>query len=288
MWWSALAMSFPVRDALLSEIVRAAQAAWPNVTLAPEIFVRHLHERLPPDMPADEALSQLHTTDLYLACACAEGDAQAIAAFDTHALAVIDRALAPLPVDADGVAEVKQILRHNLLVGDGRRREILDFRGRGDLRGWVRVMAVRVALAMVRRARRSETFDDALVDGAVRGNEDPELAYLKRQYGHEFKSAVTEALAGLNARERTLLRQQVIDKLSIDEIGTLYRVHRATAARWLARARQSVRTATRASLMRRLALQPAELDSILRLIGSRLEVSLAAFFRHGRSRTILD
>lgn len=276
---SADAPRSDVLDALLAEIVRGARAAWPTVTLAPEAFVRHLSERLPAGVPADEALRQLHTTDLYLACACAEGDAHALAAFESHVLAVIDRALAPLPLDADAVAEVKQVLRHNLLVGNGRRREILDFLGRGDLRGWVRVMAVRVALSMLRRARRSETADDALLDGAVGAQEDPELSYLKRKYGTEFKSAVTEALRGLSARERTLLRQQVIDKLSIDEIGTLYRVHRATAARWLTRARQTVQTATRAALMQRLALEPAELDSILRLINSRLEVSLAAFFR---------
>jgi RNA polymerase sigma-70 factor, ECF subfamily len=270
-------------EALLEEIVRSAQAAWPAVKLAPDQFIPHLGRRMPAGLPAEEALRQIHTSDLYLACACAHGDAQAIAAFEAHCLTVIDRALVALPVDADAVAEVKQQLRHNLFVGDGRPPEITNFVGRGDLRGWVRVMAVRVALAMVRRARKNETADDDLLERALLPQENPELGYLKNSYRSQFKSAVADAIKGLTVRERTLLRQHFIDELTIDEIGTLYRVHRATAARWIARARQAVLTATRAALMKRLTVQPEELDSILRLINSRLEVSLRAFFRQRQS-----
>ena len=41
-----------------------------------------------------------------------------------------------------------------------------------------------------------------------------------------------EAFAALESRERNLLRYALGDGLSVDAIGTLYRVHRATAARW--------------------------------------------------------
>jgi RNA polymerase sigma-70 factor, ECF subfamily len=269
-------------EALLEEIVRSAQSAWPGVNLAPDRFIPYLGRRLPTGLPAEEALRQIHTSDLYLACACAHGDAQAIAAFEARCLTVVDRAVVALPVDADVVAEVKQQLRRNLFVGDGRPPEILDFVGRGDLRGWVRVMAVRLALAMMRRARKNETADDDLIDKAVLPQESPELAYLKNSYRRQFKSAVGDAIKGLTVRERTLLRQHFIDGLTIDEIGTVYRVHRATAARWIARAREAVLNATRAALMKRLTIEPEELDSILRLINSRLEVSFRAFFRQRR------
>jgi RNA polymerase sigma-70 factor (ECF subfamily) len=81
-------------------------------------------------------------------------------------------------------------------------------------------------------------------------------------------------LGRLSDRQRTILRQQLLDGLSIDEIGALYRIHRATAARWLEQARQQVLENTRALLLERLQVRPQELDSIIRLIRSRLEVSL--------------
>jgi len=34
-------------------------------------------------------------------------------------------------------------------------------------------------------------------------------------------------------RERTLLRMPLVDRLNIDRLGVIYRVNRATVARWL-------------------------------------------------------
>jgi RNA polymerase sigma-70 factor (ECF subfamily) len=272
------ALAEPTLESLLADIVQAATTTWPDVKLGAAEFVSYLGQRLPPDEPPEQALRQLHTCDLYLACACARGDAHAVAAFETHGLGVIDRALATLRIDEHVVAEVKQQLRRDLLVGNERSPEILDFLGRGHLRGWVRVMAVRAALALVQRARRDQPVDHDLLESELGPRHDPELEFLKHQYSGEFKSALHEAIAELSARERTLLRQQFLDGLTIDEIGLLYHVHRATAARWLVRARQRVLARTRTNLMKRLTLQTEELDSILRLIHSRLDVSLRAFF----------
>jgi RNA polymerase sigma-70 factor (ECF subfamily) len=271
-------LASPELEPLLTEIVQAAAGAWPNVKLATAEFVAYLGARLPTDQPVEQALRQLHTSDLYLACACARGDARAIAAFETHGLGVVDRALATLRIEEHVIAEVKQQLRRDILVGDRRPPEILDFHGRGHLRGWVRVMAVRAALALTRRARRDRPVDNDLLESELGPHHDPELEYLKHKYRDEFKSALHEAIRELPVRERTLLRQQFLDGLTIDEIGLLYHVHRATAARWLVRARQRVLTRTRVHLMQRLTLQSQDLDSILRLIHSRLDVSLRAFF----------
>lgn len=272
------ALAAPELESLLSDIIQAAATEWPAVQLDPAEFVPYIGQRLPSDQPAERALRQLHTSDLYLACACARGDRDAVAAFETHALGVIDRALAKLRIDEHVVAEVKQQLRRDLLVGDQRPPEILDFLGRGHLRGWVRVMAVRAALALVRRARRDQPVDHDLLESEFGPHHNPELEFLKHQYRNEFKVALQEAIHALPPRERTLLRQQFLDGLTIDEIGLLYQVHRATAARWLVRARERVLARTRTNLMRRLILKPQDLDSILRLVHSRLDVSLRALF----------
>jgi RNA polymerase sigma-70 factor (ECF subfamily) len=251
------------------------------VSLSAEQFVPYLGRRLSPRVDAELALAQLHADDLYLACACALADPAAIAALEAHCLDGLDAALARFHLGADGVAEVKQQIRRNLLVGDERPPEINDFVGRGDLRGWVRVMAVRLALKSVRRMRKDNAADEGLL-AALQAPGDPELEYLKKLYRDELKLAVNEAILALPARERTLLRQQYIDDLTIDEIGSIYRVHRATAARWVARARESLLKRVRSLLMKRLMVGPAELDSVLRLINSRLDMSIRAFFRQRR------
>ena len=73
----------------------------------------------------------------------------------------------------------------------------------------------------------------------------------------EFRRAFNDAAAQLTDRERTLLRYRFYDGLSIDEICVLYRVHGATIARWLAAIREDLFEATRARLIRRLAISAA-------------------------------
>lgn len=70
-----------------------------------------------------------------------------------------------------------------------------------------------------------------------------------------------------------------MERLGIDEIAGIYRVHRATAARWLARIRERLYTGTRTELMQRLAVDPREFDSVMRLIRSRLDASISAGLR---------
>src|SRR5262249_131485 len=80
-------------ETLLADIVQAARAAWPGVELPPEMFLAHVRSKLGDGLPIEPTLRELHTADLYLACACARGDPHALAAFDERCLSVVDRAL---------------------------------------------------------------------------------------------------------------------------------------------------------------------------------------------------
>jgi RNA polymerase sigma-70 factor, ECF subfamily len=266
-------------DAVLVDVVAAAQRDWPGLRVPAEAFAAYVAERISADMSPEEAVGQLHTSDLYLACGCARGDAKAVAAFDEHCLGQLDRLLAGMGVGADVSAEVKQDIRSRVLVGDGRTPEILDFTGRGDLRSWVRVMAIRRALRQMGRARRDVSVeDDELMQRLVApGN--PELDYAKGIYRREFKQAFEAALRKLPDRERTVLRQHYVDELTIDELGRLYRVHRSTAARMLVRARNLVLEAIRARMMHDLDVPSQDLDSIMRMIRSQIDISLRVLHR---------
>jgi RNA polymerase sigma-70 factor (ECF subfamily) len=270
-------------DAVLRDVIGAVRRSFPTFHVPPAAFLAYLRERLPADEPPPIALLRMHTSDLYLACACAHSHPAAIAAFEAHCLAPLDRALGKIGIGADAVAEVKQEIRYRVLVGEGRRAEIVDFSGRGDLRGWVRVMAMRQALRRRRRARRELPMEDnELWQRLVRADE-PELEQRKVFYRHEFKRAFETALRTLPHREQTILRQHYLDGATLEELAVLYRVHRATVARLLGRARDFVLAATRHHLMSQLDVRPQDVDSILRMIWSRVEISEHALPRgHGR------
>ena len=150
--------------------------------------------------------------------------------------------------------DVMQTVWARLLVREGDRpARLADYSGRASLRTWLRVVMSREALSALRR-RRDVALDDEVLVGRLVTSHDPSLALIGAQSSQQVKSAFEDSVAALSTRERNLLRQHLLDGLTIDELGALYRVHRATAARWLASAREAVWTTTQRSLRERLAL----------------------------------
>ena len=86
-----------------------------------------------------------------------------------------------------------------------------------------------------------------------------------------------------SAEDRTLLRQQIVDELSIDEIGAAFGVHRATAARWLTRARGALVAATHKRLAERLKLPVEQIESVIRLVQSKLDASVIRYLEDDRA-----
>jgi RNA polymerase sigma-70 factor (ECF subfamily) len=226
--------------------------------------------------PTESALAELRVADLFLSLACARGDAAALRAFEARTFPGARAALARMGLHAGDVDEVLQIVREKLFVaGPGDEPRILGAVGHGDLDGLVRVAAVRTALNLRRRDPRSVAGDESLCDRLLADGDDPELSTLKEQQRAVLKAAIEDALAGLEARERNILRMNLIHGLSIDEIGRTYQVHRATAARWLDRIRDKLQRESRRLVEERLGVSAPEVDSLVRLVQSGIEVSFA-------------
>jgi RNA polymerase sigma-70 factor (ECF subfamily) len=254
-----------------------ARMAWPEVRIDPPELVAFIAQRLTgPDLAA--ALATAPAADLVLAAACTAQEPTAHAAFDA-VLTEVDAAGASTRSPQDLVDDVKQLIRVQLLVArDGRAPGITGYRGRGPLRGWVRITATRELIRHQRRRTR-EAPSERPLDEVLGDAGDPLLAQLKLEYRTEFATALREAITLLEAEDRMLLRQQVVDQLSIDEIGAAFGVHRATAARWLQRARGALVTATRGRLATRLKLPADEIDSVIRLVQSQLDASVVRYLR---------
>ncbi|WP_394833119.1 transcriptional regulator [Pendulispora rubella] len=220
-----------------------------------------------------------HLADLQLASACARGEVEAITAFEAQYFREIDVALVRIARSTADRNEIAQRVRERFFVAPpGGPPRIAEYTGRGPLRNWARAGIVRVVLQYVTRRPRDVPTEDAVFLAGLTSNEpSPEVAYLRARYGAEFKASFERAANALTPRERNLLRHGILDGLTSDELGALFGVHRATAARWLASARERLIDELRKDLSARLNVPRAEVDSLLRIMQSNLEITLQRY-----------
>lgn len=239
---------------------------WPEAVVD-DAFLAHLERR---------SIHEAHVGDAFLAWACAHHEAWALAVFERE---LIPRAVAAArSVDKTGALddEVTAQLRATLLVGTAERPpRMLEYAGTGPLENWVRSAAMRTALNLLPRRAPAEPLEAAV---ALAGP-DPELEFLKSTYRAEFKRAFEEALGKLPADQLALLRLHVVEHVGIDQLSAMYQVHRATAARRITRAREELCELTRASLSAQLGLPDDELDSVMNLVRSNVDLSLVRLLR---------
>jgi RNA polymerase sigma-70 factor (ECF subfamily) len=262
----------------LRDLVSSARMAHPTVDVAPAEFVAYAAERLVVQEELETAVAALHAGDLYLACACAKGDSTALAVFEKQFLSKVVSYLArsdALPAFSD---EVRQVLRERMLVARDRLGpKIASYSGRGPLGGWLRIAATRIAIDLRRSERPHVALDDALPIKAP--IIDPELGYLKARYGREFRHAFETTLLGLNPREASLLRLHIVEGLTAEAIASTYRVNPRTIRKWIAECKRTILSETRRLLGDRLGLDEAELDSLMVLVRSQLNLSIVQFLR---------
>lgn len=247
-----------------------ARAAWPGVEVERARFAEEVRARL-----ADAgSLAALHTTDLYLAVACAAGDAAALAAFEEKLGPEVRRALGTLSVRGPAADELHQRLRYKLFVAaEGASGRVATYSARGPLRAWQRALVVHEALSEHRRqGRERRETDSALTELAA--DDDPELAQIRARYAAPFRAAFGEALAGLSPRDRNVLRLVYTEGLTVEQVALTYGVHRVSVSRWLGQTRRDLLEGTRARLRAQLELDESELASLTRLCLSQIDVSL--------------
>jgi len=257
------------------EITAAVSARFPGLSFDPAAVADRLESR--------DGLSALEgVAEVALALGCAAGDATALSLFEAQFLDVVPLALARMKLGADRVDEVRQQVREKLLVSKSAAPpKLLDYAGEGRLRGLVQVVAVRTAVSALRKDGRMIGDDDLARHPDPES--DPELSYLEAHYRAAFAEAFEGAIRALSSRDRNLLRLQLEGGLTVEELGRVYGVHRATATRWLTRLRSDLLKDTRKRLGTSLDAPDAELDSVIRLVKSRIDLSL-----HRMLQTVAD
>lgn len=274
----------------LDALCGLAEAALPDLPLPRGAFgewlAQHEAGRELLAAPAADETTTGRVTELWLACAIGRGDEGAARVFDQRYVAPLDVTLARMKLAPAELDEVKQLVRAKLLVRapDDRgamRARVEEYAGRGRLAGLVQVAATREALTLLRGARRHAPPDDDELRDPVLGEADPALEGLKAKYRVAFRQAFAQAVAGLTAKQRNLLRLHFLGGVTLEQLAAMEGVHRATIVRWLREAREAALEATRAALGRTLGVRPDELASLHALAASRLDASLERVLRTG-------
>jgi hypothetical protein len=188
--------------------------------------------------------AEIHAEDLFLAGAALHGDCEAAAKLRRLYRPAIAGALSSIDTSAPFVDDVERRLWDAaLLGGDGGAPELAGYAGQSALAEWVAGAARRIAPAI--RAR----------DAA------------------DFRGALTQALVGLEDRERMIYRLHVANGMTVAMIAKVYRVSDDTIAHWLAKARDSVIRETQRLLHGEVTLSAAEFESVAARVVSQLDLS---------------
>jgi RNA polymerase sigma-70 factor, ECF subfamily len=253
-----------------------ARAEHAVLELELDAFAQHVALVLEQAPNQEGAFSELHAGDLFLAAGCLRKNSVALATFEERYLRPLRTFVSEIDSSPARLDELKQLLRERLLVAEvlGATPRIGSYTGRGALGSWVQIAARRLALSSLRGKKTVELPDDDAFDQLLVGT-DPELDYVRLRYAQEFRQAFEASLQELSSHERLLLRLHFIDGASLTRIAGVYKVSQSTISRRLQQARETVGSQMKERLKALLGITGSEFESLLRLVESRFELSLA-------------
>jgi RNA polymerase sigma-70 factor, ECF subfamily len=259
----------------VSQVLLGGRTTFPTIRIADLEITPTIRQRLENDEPSQPIAD---ADELFLAAACAAGDRDAIAIFERRYFTVIRPALSAMALSRDELADIEQSLRIRLFVAEPRVEaneppRVVSYAGAGQLGGLVRVAAVRLGLNRLRDRGRIESDDDGF-ERMISSADAPDLQHLKVVHRDAMRQAFAESIATLAPRQRTLLRMTYVSGTTIDGLAQIYGVHRGTAARWVAQARDTLGATARRLLAAKLGVAIADVDDSLPLLESQLELSL--------------
>jgi RNA polymerase sigma-70 factor (ECF subfamily) len=172
-------------------------------------------------------------------------------------------------VIADDATQETMIL---LLVGGDQRQPTLhSYQGRAPLAAWAKTIGLRLAGQLHAALRDAEQRGrDAGSEPDLGPVHDLVASSIRKEMCVAVQRAFREAAAALSMFDRELLHAAFVEGESIDQLARRHAIHRATAARWLGKARRALDDALRAALARDLAITETEVSSVLRAVQTSL------------------
>jgi RNA polymerase sigma-70 factor (ECF subfamily) len=267
----------PRLEARLQSSLIVARARFPGVEVDEAAWCEHLGAALD-DVQALEELKAERLEDLFLAFTAGRGNASAVDAVCKRFGPDVDRAISRAVRGETDAEELRQRVWVKLLVeGPDGRPQMLGYKGRGSLQGWIRVVVSRMAIDAMRSrgaAKEGLMAPDVLAE-VVGAEAEPQFRILRDQYGETVRAAMYAAFDALTQRDRRLLRARLVDGLNTDALGVMFGVHRTTAARWLDAAQARLMEATHAALRKEVGAGEQTVRSLIQMVRSQVDVSVA-------------
>jgi RNA polymerase sigma-70 factor (ECF subfamily) len=269
---SAAAHDRAALDQLLASFYGRGRKAYPRVVVSEQTFGHHV-ARISTD-PSPEALAKIAAEDLYLACACVCRARGAATAFERKFGPVIRRAVARVLAAVDDRQEAEQRAWHHIFIEDGDRPpRIAQYSGQGPLESWVAVASMRVASSFRRAEDVEQRLRSKVVADTVAVN--AERLSMKGELRPAFEEAVAEALGRLKPRERLIVKLYVVSGMRLEAISKSLGVTRQAVSKVFHRSREAILSDVERSLKQRLGLSKEELSSVMRVVASRLDLSIS-------------
>jgi len=210
----------------------------------------------PSDKAVETYLETLHPSDLALARACSAGNSAAWEFFIARFRPELYRAARAIAGEASSRELADSLYADLFGLGESeeRRKSLFDyFHGQSKLSTWLRAVLAQRHVDEMRRARRTQPFEDdtggerqevSASAGSANAHPDPERA----RYLAILQVALTRAIGSLEPGDRLRLAYYYADDRTLAEIGRLLGEHEATVSRKLERTRRAVRRRVEAAL----------------------------------------
>lgn len=242
---------------------------------------------------AEELLKTLVLDDLFLATACAEGDNQAWQIFKNQYQNFIYEIALRYLKNQHQASELANSLYADLYFSsDDTSSKIASYNGLGSLKGWLRVIIYR---KVVDRHRHLSKINEVSLSPAEPKDDDdklhfeqtlandvqkePDQQYFRNKYKNMFQKIVPQAIKQLTSKEKFILDCYYLKNLKEKEIADVYGVHESTASRWLAKARQNMRTTIEKMMYTQFNLTKKDTAEYFMMVLKDLELNLTAAFR---------
>jgi RNA polymerase sigma-70 factor, ECF subfamily len=217
--------------------------------------------------------------DLLIAMCAEAGSAQALRLFRKDYLTPALGAARSFERSGVSREEIEStILSRFFLPTAGGEMPIAGYRGDGSLAAWLRVVVTRTGQDALRAATNAHTPTESDELESICNAlplPDVELAWIRQNHLATFKQCFHAAAAELEPDLADALRLHLTRSMSIDDLATLFQIHRATAARMLKRAHASLLELTRSKLVAALGLPEADCMSLIHAMLSQAELSIA-------------
>jgi len=208
---------------------------WPGVQLGPEVFFERVTNTIR-NSPHGESISidDLKVEDLYLVAALEGGDNRAWEVFHTTYRPHVMQALGRLIRDSREREEMaEEVLASLFMPREGACGIPLNtYSGKGGLKGWVQVTAVRRVYRNT-RDRRRENWVRQGKEPQGPAHLDPGARVGNQEILDALRTAVPRALQGLEQEDRTLLRMRYQRGFQLKDLGKLYDLDKSTLSKRL-------------------------------------------------------